>query len=202
MKKFSDKYEREGAGAKEQEQRRREEAKLSEEINLKNREEELKRLAKSELSKKRIKETSDDNLRIMQEKERERLRRQEENRELRERYQREFEESQREEKEKNERKRMTAAQMKAQLDRQIHDKHGGSTNEMRNQLSQREVELNKSLLKKIEDDKEFQLEVYRRMNPDAMPTQQQRQNSGGRRGQSVGAAGGSRQKRTPGGNIF
>lgn len=198
MKKFSDKYEREGAGAQEQDQRRREEAKLSEEINLKNREEELKRLAKSELIKKRIKETSEDNLRIIKEKERERLRRQEENLELREKYQREFEESQREEKEKNERKRMTAAEMKAQLDRQIHDKHGGSSNEMRNQLSQREVELNKTLLKKIEDDREFQLEVYRRLNPDAVPTQQTRQSSGGKRGQSVG----SRQKRTPGGNIF
>jgi hypothetical protein len=206
MKKFSEKYEREGAGAMEQEQRRKEEAKLSEEILLKNREEEMKRVAKSELMKRRIKETSEENLRLIQEKEREKSRREQENRELRERYQREYEESREEEKKKQERKRLTAMEMKAQLDRQIDDKGGSLSSGMRNQLSQREVELNKSLLKKIEDDKEFQMEVYRRLNPEAAGMMgagaTQRQGSGGRRGQSVGAAGGSRQKRTPGGNIF
>jgi hypothetical protein len=50
------------------------------------------------------------------------------------------------------------------------------------------------------------MEVYRRLNPEAAGMMgagaTQRQSSGGRRGQSVGAAGSSRQKRTPGGNIF
>jgi hypothetical protein len=204
MKRFSDKYEREGAGSKEQEQKRQEESRLAQEIIRKNRDDEEKRRSKSELTKKRIKETSDENLRIIREKEREKYQQDQENRELRGKFQQEYEDSRVEEKRKNERRRLGALEMKAALDQQIQEKQNlGSGG--RNTLSLREMELNKSLLKKIEDDKGFQEEVYRRLNPDTSAAGGAGESSrSGMRGNShgPGGAGGSRQRRSTGGNIF
>jgi hypothetical protein len=199
MQRFSDKYQLEGAGSKEQEQKRQEESRLAEEIIRKNRDDEEKRRTKSELTKKRIKETSDENLKIIREKEREKHQQDEANRELRDKFQREYEESRVEEKQRNERRRLGAMEMKAALDQQIQEKHHGGSGG-RNTLSQREVELNKSLLKKIEDDKGFQEEVYRRLNPDGVVVEGSRSGMRGNSHGPGGGAGGSRQRRSTGGN--
>ncbi len=180
MNRNSEKYAKEGAGAKALERKRMEEDRLRDEIEKKNIEEELKRKRKDEQIKSRIKETSDENMRIIHEKEREKARRQEENRELRDRYQREYQESLEEERKRNENKRTSALEMKIKLDQQIQEKYGREDGieggaglkgirGMRNTLSQREIELNKSLLKKMEEDGAFQEEVFRRLNPNTDP---------------------------------
>lgn len=201
MKRFSDKYEKDGAGAKEQEMKRQEERRLLEEIERKNREEELKRHTKEELQKRQIRETSEENLRIMREKEREKNQKIEENRQLRDKFQREYEESKEEEKRKNERKRIHAMELKAGLDQQIQERHSNTGSAIRNTLSQREMELNRSLLKKIEDDREFQEEVYRRLHPTEL-SGKSRENSRGNPGTTAASGGSVSRQRRSGGNIF
>lgn len=181
MNKNSEKYAKEGAGAQAIERKRIEDERLRGEIEKKNLEEELKRKRKDDLIKSRMKETSEENMKIIQEKEKEKEKKQIENRELRDRYQREYEESREEERRKNENRRTNAMEMKVKLDQQIQEKHVREDGELggagikgirgiRNSLSQREIELNKSLLKKMEEDGAFQEEVYRRLNPNQNAT--------------------------------
>jgi hypothetical protein len=165
MNRFAQKYDTDGAGARERSVIERNEERLQMEIHQKIVAEEEAARRKEELAKERRRLVSEDNLKIIQEKERRKNERREESVALKERFASEYSESQEAEGRKAERKRIQAQEIKRGLDVQIEEKKRSQSLEVRNGLTPREIELNKSLLKKMQDDPLFQDAIYKKLNP-------------------------------------
>jgi len=165
MHSIGKKFETEGAGAKERELNERNERRLKDEIREKNEIEETRERKKNEDRLLRTQAISAENYRIMQLKELKKENALKDSVEMKARFESEYAESKQADARNKEHKRVKALEVKRGLDVQIAEKKYNEGDAARNALNSREIELNKSLLKKIEGDHNFQKAIYDRLNP-------------------------------------
>ncbi|CAE7465683.1 unnamed protein product [Symbiodinium microadriaticum] len=165
MGRFEAKYATEGAGAKERENVRINEERLQREVQRKQQLEEANASKRDMERKERIRLASEENYRIMQEKEELRLSAKREGAALKLKYQAELDESSQTAAKEAARKRQKAMELKRGLDEQVSFKRQCESKEAMNGLDSRERELNKSLLKKMEQDPKYQHAIYERLHP-------------------------------------
>lgn len=142
MQRFEAKFATEGAGAKERENNKINEERLQREVQRKCEEEEEISRRKERDRKARIQRAADENFRIMQEKEAQRLIAKTESAALKSKFQSDFEESNMEAANKAMRRREKALELKRGLDEQIAFKRQSQSTESRNGLDSRERALN------------------------------------------------------------
>jgi hypothetical protein len=143
MERFEAKFATEGAGAKERENVKLTEQRLQREVQRKYEAEEEISRKKEHDRKERIRIAADENYRIMQQKEEQRLRAKRESAELKSKFQSEYEESNQEAASKAVSRREKALELKRGLDQQIAHKRQTQSAEARNGLDSRERALNK-----------------------------------------------------------
>ena len=143
MSRFEAKYATEGAGAKERENARINEERLQREVQRKQQaEEEMSRQREME-RKERMRVASEENYRIMQQKEEQRLNAKRESINLKLKFQEECNESKQTAAMEASRRRQKALELKRGLDEQVAFKKQHESKEARNGLDSREREMNK-----------------------------------------------------------
>jgi len=165
MQSIGKRFETEGAGAKERKINEQNERRLQEEIREKNAIEELKERKKIEDRQSRTQSISAENYRIMQERALKKEHALRDSAAMKARFEKEYMESKEAEARKEEHRRLKAMELKRGLDVQIAEKRFSEGDSAKNALNSREIELNKSLLKKIEKDENFQKSIYNRLHP-------------------------------------
>lgn len=143
MQSIGQRFQTEGAGAKEREINERNERRLQEEIREKNAIAELKEKKKLEERQNRTQSISSENYRIMQERALKKENALKDSAAMKEKFEREYRESKVAEVRKAEHKRLKALELKRGLDVQIAEKKFNEGDSAKNALNSREIELNK-----------------------------------------------------------
>lgn len=191
MQSIGQRFETEGAGAKERELSERNELRLRKEVSQRDEAEERKERKKKEERLHRTQSISAENYRIMQERTLKKENALKDSVALKAKFECEYVESKEADARKAEHKRLKALELKRGLDMQIAEKKFNEGDSAKNALNSREIELNKvcvcacvtcldivilhvdflsltslqSLLKKIEKDENFQKAIYSRLHP-------------------------------------